>query len=202
MSGLVRVLEEARTLGFLGPGPVDGHVEHARGFLQAVGQERPRRVVDLGSGGGIPGLVLGQAWPDVDIVLLDANERRTAFLEQAVEALGLDRVRVLRGRAEEVGHEPVWRGWADLVVARSFAAPAVTAECGAPLLGVRGRLIVSEPPEEKGTRWPAEGLAALGLRPSGRLEQAFSRFQILRQERPCPHTFPRRSGTPSKRPLF
>ena len=202
MSGLARVLEEARTLGFLGPGPVDGHVEHARGFLQAVGQERPRRVVDLGSGGGIPGLVLAQAWPDVDIVLLDANERRTAFLERAVEALGLNRVRVLRGRAEEVGHEAVWRGRADLVVARSFGPPAVTAECGAPLLGVRGRLIVSEPPEEDSPRWPVEGLAALGLRPSGRLEQAFSRFQVLRQERACPQPFPRRSGTPAKRPLF
>ena len=203
MASLAEVLEEARALGFLGPGPVEGHVEHARGFLQAVGQERPRRVGDLGSGAGIPGLVLAQAWGDVDVVLLDANERRTAFLERAVKALGLGpSVQVLRGRAEDVGHQAAWRGWADLVVARSFGPPAVTAECGAPLLSVRGRLIVSEPPESGEERWPEAGLLPLGLRPSGRLEQAFSRFQVLRQERPCPDAYPRRTGAPAKRPLF
>jgi 16S rRNA (guanine527-N7)-methyltransferase len=197
------VLEEARGLGFLGPGPVEGHVEHALGFLQAVGHERPRRVVDLGTGGGVPGLVLAEAWPDVTMVLLDSSERRTTFLTRAVADLGFGpRIRVHRSRAEEAGRDPAWRGWADLVVARGFGPPPATAECAAPLLGVRGRLIVSEPPEGDGQRWPEAGLAVLGLRPSGRLEQAFSRFQILRQEQPCPEAFPRRPGMPEKRPLF
>ena len=197
------VLEEARQLGFLGPGAVEGHIEHSLGFVQAAGHERPRRVLDLGTGGGVPGLVLAEAWPEVSMVLLDSSERRTTFLARAVEDLELaNRVRVHRARAEDAGRDLAWRGWADLVVARSFGPPAVTAECAAPLLGVRGRLIVSEPPESDGERWPEAGLALLGLRASGRLEQAFSRFQILRQERPCPETFPRRTGMPEKRPLF
>ena len=197
------VLEGSRRLGFLGPGPVQGHVEHARGFVQAVGHERPRRTVDLGSGGGMPGLVLAEAWPDVTMVLLDSNERRTAFLVQALEMLGWgDRVTVERARAEEAGRDPRLRGWADVVVARSFGPPAVTAECAAPLLRVQGRLVVSEPPEGDGSRWPEAGLAPLGMRPTGRLEQAFSRFQILRQDRACPEEFPRRPGIPEKRPLF
>ncbi len=196
------MLERARTLGFLGPGPVEGHLEHARGFIQAVGHERPRRVVDLGTGAGVPGLVLAAAWPDVRFLLVDSNERRTAFLDRALGALGWSHVAVARARAEDVGRDPTVRGRADLVVARGFGPPAVTAECAAPLLGVAGRLVVSEPPDSDGSRWPPERLAQLGLRPSGRLEQAFSRFQVLRQEKPCPETFPRRSGTPGKRPLF
>lgn len=200
---LQTILEEARELGFLGPGPVEGHVEHAKGFLQAVGTEIPTRVIDLGSGAGLPGLVLALAWPAVAIALLDSSVRRTLFLARATKELGIaSHVVVARARAEEAGRDPAWRSRADLVVARSFGLPAVTAECAAPLLAVGGRLIVSEPPEDGGSRWPAEGLARLGLRPAGRFEQAFCRFQVLRQQEACPEIFPRRVGIPEKRPLF
>lgn len=204
MAGSLKaVLEEARDLGFLGPGPVEGHVEHAKGFLQAVGSEMPSRVVDLGSGGGLPGLVLALAWPKAVIALLDCSVRRTLFLARAAKELQVDgHVVVARARAEEAGRDPAWRGRADLVVARSFGSPAVTAECAAPLLAVGGRLIVSEPPEEGGSRWPANELMRLGLRPAGRIDQAFCRFQVLRQEEECPEIFPRRVGIPEKRPLF
>ncbi|HET7487931.1 MAG TPA: RsmG family class I SAM-dependent methyltransferase [Acidimicrobiales bacterium] len=197
------VLEQARQLGFLGPGPVAAHVQHAGGFVQAVGTPGPARVVDLGSGGGVPGLVLAFAWPGSSFLLLESKDRRAAFLAEAVQALALsDAVRVAHGRAEEVGRDPAWRGWADLVVARSFGPPAVTAECASPLLHEGGRLVVSEPPVGDEDRWPAAGLAALGLRPAARIEQAFSRFQVLRQDEPCPEAYPRRSGVPAKRPLF
>lgn len=203
MATLDVVLEQARALGFLGPGPVAGHIEHAAGFVQAVGDEFPARVVDLGSGGGVPGLVVASAWPEATIWLLDSNERRAVFLTQAAAALGLtDRVVVGHARAEEAGRDLAWRAQADVVLARSFAPPGVTAECAAPLLVLSGRLIVSEPPDEAEVRWPAAPLDQLGLRPAGRFEQAFSRFQVLRQDRLCPEDFPRRVGIPAKRPLF
>lgn len=202
-SSLQAFLEEARELGFLGPGPVDGHMEHAKGFIQAVGAEVPTKIIDLGSGAGLPGLVLAIAWPGVPVVLLDSSERKTLFLARVASELGISsHVVVARARAEEAGRDPDWRGRADLVVARSFGPPAVTAECAAPLLEVGGRLIVSEPPDEGASRWPAEHLKQLGLRPAGRFEQAFCRFQILRQETACPEDFPRRVGVPEKRPLF
>ncbi|MGH9178846.1 MAG: RsmG family class I SAM-dependent methyltransferase [Acidimicrobiales bacterium] len=203
MATLHGVLAAARDQGFLGPGPVEGHIEHAAGFLQAVGEPAPSRVIDLGSGGGIPGLALALAWPAAAVCLLDSSVRRARFLADAVRQLGLtDRVVVAQTRAEDAGRDTQWRGRADLVVARSFGPPAVTAECAAPLLAVGGRLVVSEPPEGTAERWPPEALATLGLRPTGRVEQAFSRFQVLRQEEPCPEAFPRRVGTPAKRPLF
>lgn len=203
MADLDTVLEEAKELGFLGPGPVADHIEHAAGFVQAVGTGHPGRVVDLGSGGGIPGLVVAAAWPAATIYLLDCNERRALFLARAASLLGLaDRVVIGHARAEDAGRDPAWRAQADLVLARSFGPPSVTAECAAPLLQVEGRLIVSEPPGEVVARWPDDELSQLGLRPVGRFEQAFSRFQVLRQERLCPDGYPRRVGVPAKRPLF
>ena len=112
---LVRVLERSRELGFLGPGPVEPHIEHARRFAVAAGAfgpgesgvGSPAQALDLGSGGGLPGLVLVAAWPATRWWLLDANQRRTDFLAQAATELGVaDRVTILRGRAEELAHDP------------------------------------------------------------------------------------------------
>jgi 16S rRNA (guanine527-N7)-methyltransferase len=221
---LVGVLERSRDLGFLGPGAVEPHIEHARRFSAALIGPPPARALDLGSGGGLPGLVLVQAWPTTTWCLLDASQRRTAFLLDAVDELGVaDRVAVVRGRAEELAHDPALRGQFDVVVARSFAKPAVTAECAAGFLVVGGTIIVSEPPtsleglpaegpatthaeaqdgelvDEHGSlRWDEAGLARLGLERAGRQAGC----QVLRAVSPCPERYPRRVGIPAKRPLF
>jgi 16S rRNA (guanine527-N7)-methyltransferase len=157
--------------------------------------------VDLGSGGGLPGLPLALLWPASEWILLDGNLRRTAWLADAVSALGLQqRVEVVRARAEDAGRGPL-RGGADLVVARSFAGPAATAECAAPLLKQGGVLIVAEPPGGHPDRWPATGLDLLGLEPSGQLAEPVA-FQRLTQVRLCEERYPRPNGRPAKRPLF
>lgn len=194
-------LERSRELGFLGPGPVDAHVGHALGFAEVVGSA-PAAVVDLGSGGGVPGLVLASVWPEATFVLLDAAERRTAFLHEAVEALGwAHRVSVVRARAEAAGRDPKLRGRFPVVVSRSFGPPPVTAECAAPLLAVGGRLVVSEPPEvdTAEARWGGAGQVGLEL---VERRQAGAGYAVLRQARPCPDRFPRREGVPGKRPLW
>lgn len=209
---LFETLERSRDLGFLGPGPLGTQVAHARGFAEAVGAHLPggppARVLDLGSGGGLPGLVLADGWPSSTLVLLDAAERRTAFLAAAVELLGWsERVSVVRERAEVAGRADGLRGGLDVVVARSFGPPAVTAECGAPFLRPGGLLVVSEPPEVEipgvraDLRWPVEGLALVGLEPLGEWQGRF-RYQVIRQSGPCPDRYPRRVGIPAKRPLY
>jgi len=203
--GLDAVLDRSRSLGFLGPGSVRVQAEHAAGFTEVVDRP-PARLLDLGSGGGVPGLVLAERWPDAEAVLLDAAERRCRFLEEAVSDLGwAERVRVVRARAEEAGRREDLRGSFDLVVARGFGPPPVTAECGAPFLRVGGTLVVSEPPTEDGVgrtaRWPAQGVMVLGLRPAGTWQRPFH-YQVLEQVELCPDRFPRRVGTPAKRPLF
>jgi 16S rRNA (guanine527-N7)-methyltransferase len=199
---VLEVLALARTSGFLGPGPVEDHVRHALGFAEVAGS-RPALCVDLGSGGGVPGLVLAGLWPEVRLVLVDSSARRTAFLEGAVRQLGAqDRVEVVRAAAEEVGRDPGLRGRADLVVARSFAAPPVTAECAAPLLRVDGVLVVSEPPEQNSERWPTFQLGTLGLGAPEFKAVASGSFVRMRLEQTTPDVYPRRAGVPAKRPLF
>ena len=99
------------------------------------------------------------------------------------------------------------RGTFDLVTARSFAPPAATAECAAPMLKQGGALVVSEPPDALGaSRWPDVALATLGLirtstetvvTPAGPV--TLSRMLATTS---CPQHYPRRVGIPFKRPLF
>jgi 16S rRNA (guanine527-N7)-methyltransferase len=197
--GLDAVLTRARELGFLGPGPIDGQRAHAEAFLGAL-EGAPSCAFDLGSGGGVPGLVLALALPDTRWVLVDAMTKRTTFLAEAVAELGLaDRVEVLTARAEEL--VPAHRAVADLVVARGFGPPAVLAECAAPLLAVGGQLVVSEPPGGAPSRWDAAALAVLGLAVEAVLPGPPA-FVRLRQTERCPARYPRRSGVPRKRPLW
>ena len=151
------VLSEAQRLHLVGSGEVRTHIEHALGFLRALSSAGDQsgfvldgaRVLDLGSGGGLPGLVLAATRPDLEVVLLDANLRRTTFLGEAVSELDLGpRVSVVRARAEASGRDPSQRGGFDLVVARGFGRPAVTAECGAPFLRVGGRMSVGTNQDE------------------------------------------------------
>lgn len=200
---LLAVLERARAHGFLGPGPVVRHVDHAGAFVVAVDGEAPASVLDLGAGGGVPGLVLAARWPGTRVVLLEAQEKRAAFLRWAVGELGWDgRVVVLVGRAERWGRDPAWRASMAVVCARSFGPPAVTAECGAPFLQVGGLLVVAEPPDRDAQRWPADGLARLGLVDEGVRRTGAGAVRRLRLASAVPDRYPRRDGIPAKRPVF
>jgi 16S rRNA (guanine527-N7)-methyltransferase len=203
-----RILHDAARLGFFGGMPVDEQIDHALGFVfvvESVLGRSPRSVLDMGTGGGMPGLVLASCWPSSRTVMLDSNERRTAFLAAAIAGLGAGvDIEVIRGRAEECAREEALRTRFELVSARSFGPPAVTAECGAPFLSVAGLVVASEPPDdEDGSRWPVEGLAQLGLSPGDalRFDDRFG-YQVLVKTGPTPDRFPRRVGIPTKRPLF
>jgi 16S rRNA (guanine527-N7)-methyltransferase len=169
----------------------------------------PRAVVDLGSGAGVPGLVLATRW-ETSFLLVDAHRRRAAFLTEAIRELELTgRVAVAAVRAEELGRTPAVRGTFQLATARGFGRPAVVAECAAPLLAVGGRLVVSEPPPDvtrSADRWPSPGLEKLGMAGLGMREVHHPgreyHFVIAVQELVCPPRFPRRVGIPAKRPLF
>jgi len=206
LADLASVVRAAQQRGFVGDAPAGDAVDHARGFAAGL-DAPPERFLDLGSGGGLPGLVLLQLWPAASAVLVDANQKRCAFLRDAVEALGLDgRAEVLEGRAEALGRRSELRGGFDVVTARGFGRPAITAECGAPFLRAGGLLVVSEPPldldpADGPERWPAEGLAVCGLAPERTWATRF-RYRSLRQLAACPDRYPRRVGIPAKRPIF
>jgi 16S rRNA (guanine527-N7)-methyltransferase len=207
---LSAVLGAARDRGLLGASvPIDEQIAHARAFAAPVEHE-PTLAVDLGSGGGLPGLVLAAHWPGSHWVLVDAQQKRTDFLSWAVTQLGwAERVVVRHGRAEDLAREPELRGRCDLVVARSFGAPAVVAECATGFLRIGGRLVVSEPPVLDAARWDTEsaeaGLGALGLRAAPfapPTDVAAPHLRAFVQAVSTPERYPRRAGIPAKRPLF
>jgi 16S rRNA (guanine527-N7)-methyltransferase len=184
---------------------MDQQISHARGFAEAwgdVADDAPSSFLDLGSGGGLPGLVLLQDWL-CEAVFVDAMEKRTAFLR---EVLGWENApgnsAVWTGRAEALSREVTLADEFDLVTARSFGPPAVTAECAVRFLKVGGILIVSEPPDDDAeSRWKPDALGQLGLHVVERVRHGAA-YQILRKVRPTPDRFPRPIGTPGKSPLF
>jgi 16S rRNA (guanine527-N7)-methyltransferase len=202
---LSRALEESRARGYLGPNSIEPHITHAEGFARCWEDRTsspPDSFLDLGSGGGLPGLVLLERWHR-RAVFTDSMVKRANFL---IEVLGWEGApsggEVVIGRVEEIARNERLRDNFDLVTARAFGPPSVTAECGAGFLKVGGVMIVSEPPDDSVVdRWNEEGLAILGLESHGRLRYGAA-YQVLVKTRTTPDIYPRGIGTPRKRPLF
>ncbi|MFV2039188.1 MAG: RsmG family class I SAM-dependent methyltransferase [Acidimicrobiales bacterium] len=201
---LLQALADARRQKFLGPGPLEAHIMNARGFASLIATDA-NTIVDIGSGGGVPALVLAELLPHARFVLIERGARRANFLTNTVRSLDLsERVSVLASTAEDAAHEVALAGTADTVTARGFAAPAVTAECACRLLRQGGSLIVSEPPHrtQGASRWPAAGLARTGLAPTQRARRAGNSYQVLTRSGDIDPALPRRSAAIRSRPLF
>jgi len=202
---LTRALEVSRARGFLGPNAIEPHFEHSLGFALCWEERNlapPAGFLDLGSGGGLPGLFLLDRW-QCQAVFTDSMVKRAKFLEEVLAWDGAPTSgSVITGRVEEIARNPDLVEAFDLVTARSFGPPAVTAECGAQFLRVGGVLIVSEPPDDsEKNRWNALKLAELGLVAEGRIRHGAA-YQVLVKTRRTPNEYPRGIGTPRKRPLF
>lgn len=157
MNTLSEALGESQRLGLLGDRPIDEVIDHARSFVEALA-EVTGTVLDLGSGGGVPGLVVAADRPDLSVTLLDRRMKRTDFLERIVRSLGWsDRVRVLTADAARVAVETPF----DAVVARGFGPPERTLRIAARFVVRGGLIVVSEPPS--GDRWPPALLVDVGL---------------------------------------
>lgn len=181
------------------------HVADSLAGLAVTAMSAARRLADLGSGSGFPGLALAVALPATEVWLVESQRRKCEYLERVCVAAGIVNAHVVCARAEE------WRegiGANDLVVARALAAQPVVLEYAAPLLRLGGTLI-----DWRGRRDTAEELAAeaaaehLGMH---RLEirhmQPYAearehRLHVFEKVAPTPPRFPRRAGVARKHPL-
>ena len=154
------VLAESQRLGFLGERPIDEVVGHARGFVEAL-DGVDGTVVDLGAGGGVPGLVIAHDRPDLLLTMVDRRAKRTDFLERMIRRLRWsERVEVIADDVDVVINRS--RAAFGAAVARGFGPPDVTLSFASQLVRPGGRIVISEPPS--GDRWSPDLLAELGVR--------------------------------------
>lgn len=166
------------------------------------------RLVDVGTGGGFPGLVLAIAEPSLRVVLMDATRKKTAYLERVSEQLGLE-VEVLHARAEDAGHDASMRESFDVAAGRALGPWPVVLELTLPFCRTGGVLM-----GQRGADAPAEAeahtraAALLGGRVTGvervGAETGLENRHIIVVEKveSTPERYPRKAGIPAKRPLL
>lgn len=175
---LIETLRQAQRFGFFGGGDMVAAAAHSHAFVEALGAVGPgTRLIDLGSGGGLPGLVVADAFPEATVMLLDRREKRTDFLERAVRRLGWTHVTVRCDQARNVVAE-VAAGVTEpfnVVTARGFGPPEITLRTGVAVCTRPGRILISEPPA--GNRWDPALLDDLGV--TARRRGAVRIFDVL-----------------------
>jgi 16S rRNA (guanine527-N7)-methyltransferase len=191
---------------------LDTHLADSLSGLTVEGLRRARRLADVGSGAGFPGLVLAVALPSTRVDLIESVGRKTAVAARLLQAADITNARALTARAEE------WAGLApglgggreayDAVTARAVAPLAVLVEYAAPLLRVGGVLVAwkgaRDAAEEEGGARAAERLqmAVRGVERVVPFEDASNRhLHVFEKVGATPDSFPRRPGMARKRPL-
>lgn len=167
-------------------------------------------LIDVGAGGGLPGIPLSIACPDLRVVLLEATEKKVRFLEYVKTELKLENLMLLHARAEAAGRDSKYKEAFDLAIARALAALPVVLEYCAPLVRTGGKVLAMKGRLQEEEL--SQGIAAareLGAELSETLAVDY-RSQLTQKERQLvvfdkvsmtPAGFPRRIGLAKKRPL-
>jgi 16S rRNA (guanine527-N7)-methyltransferase len=187
----------------LAAGPPEGLVEDCLVLVDHLADAR--RLVDVGSGGGLPGLALKIARPELEVTLIEADGKKSAFLIQACARLGLQGVEVVNRRAEEAGHDPRLREAFDVAVARALAPMPTLVELCLPFVRVGGRLLAQKT-EAEDLSAAARAIEAMGgggaqvlAAPSAARQSGT--IVIVEKVRPTPSAYSRRAGRPARKPL-
>ena len=165
-----------------------------------------KKVIDVGTGAGFPGLALKIVCPEMELTLLDSLDKRVSFLRESCARLGFSEVDCLHARAEEAPKE--LRGAYDLALSRAVARLNILAELCLPFVKVGGAFIAMKGPEpDEELNEAKKGIALLG----GRVERCFGytvpgteithSLILIRKERPTPPKYPRRWAQIKKQPL-
>ena len=165
-----------------------------------------RDILDMGTGGGYPGLPLAAVCPEKNFVLTDAIGKKLRVVDDVAAQLGLSNVRTVHSRAEDLGHDPEYRESFDLIVSRAVADLSVLSEYCLPLVRRGGCFIAyktDSSKEEIEAAKPAIGKLGGRLaenRPDG-IEGSGHIFVVIEKRSATPNIYPRKAGLPSKKPL-
>ena len=189
--------------------------KHFVDSLACIGSDEfisAKTIIDVGSGGGFPGIPLAIAYPEKEYLLLDSSAKRMRIVSDVAESLGIENVRTIHGRAEDAGKDESLRESFDLCVSRAVAALPVLLEYCLPFVKVGGTFISYKGPGsdaefEEGKK----ALDVLGGKFSRELELKETHFSgdgngshklfFFKKVSPTPPSYPRSAGKPSKKPI-
>jgi len=171
------------------------------------GQEKVS-LMDIGTGAGLPGIPIKICRPEIDLTLVEAQKKKTLFLEQIKDVMALNKLKIVCARAEDIGRNQDYRGKYDWVVARAVSDLKVIAEYGLPVVRTGGYFLAMKGPKATEEINNAAGpVKILG----GQIEANISvklpvtgeerNLVLIKKIRPTPEKYPRRAGIPRKRPL-
>lgn len=175
--------------------------------LKYVNLKKASSLIDLGTGGGLPGVPIKIVRPDLVITLLDSNRKKTLFLKDTIKILGLEKINVVNKRAEEIGQEAEHREKYNYIFSRAVAKMSVLAELALPLLTLGGEAIFYKGPRGDDEFKTAEGAietcgGALKYVKSYDLKNGESRkLYVIKKIKATPGKYPRKSGKPGKNPI-
>lgn len=182
------------------------HIEDSLSLLEVPEIKKASSMMDLGSGGGLPGLILAIMRPDATVTCLDATKKKVRAIEEMALSLGLTNVIPLHARAEEAGRLPKLRQSFDVVVARAVAPLATLLEYSAPFTRIHGSMVFMKGPAVEDEVRDAEEarrrlrVSAPRIETYSIAERDFSRV-IYPLKEYVPKGYPRRNGLPRSKPL-
>lgn len=189
--------------------PIEFHVKHYLDSIDVYGTDfydKVESVIDVGTGGGFPGVPLAILSPEKKFVLMDSLRKRMDLVREMCEECGITNVEVIHARAEELAKEKTQRESYDLCVSRAVANLSVLSEYCLPFVKVDGRFVSYKAGDCMEEIHAAEkAIHVLG----GELEEAKESeingqrrtLVIIRKQKSTPAKYPRKPGTPSKTPI-
>ncbi|MDY5496688.1 MAG: 16S rRNA (guanine(527)-N(7))-methyltransferase RsmG [Anaerobutyricum sp.] len=187
---------------------IEKHFIDSLSCRRVIDMSRIKNCIDVGTGGGFPGIPLKIMYPDVQFVLIDSLKKRTDFLQEVKEKLNLDGLEILHGRAEDLAREKTLRAVFDLCVSRAVANLSVLSEYCIPFVKTNGYFISYK--GKKGYEEMKESencMKILGCKIekveefSLGEEEAERLLVKIKKCKGTPKVYPRKAGTPSRNPL-
>lgn len=169
---------------------------------------RNKKIIDIGTGAGFPGIPVKIFFPETDMVLLDSLNKRLVFIDDVINELHLESVITVHGRAEELGHDKRFRESFDIALSRAVADLSVLSELCIPFVKVNGLFISYKSSDTDEEILNAEnaihilsGSAAEVINIKIPNSDISRRFVKIKKEKPTQKTYPRKPGTPARYPL-